>query len=284
MGEYFFLNGKIIQSAEAYLHITDLALLRGFGVFDFCRTQKGFPLLLDRYLNRFYDSARFIDLQVPHSKEQVTEVIYSLLQKNGFPESGIRMILTGGYTQNGYTPGDPNFFILIERINFPEKSLYEHGIKLLFHEHRRELSHIKSINYLTPISLRNMIKKAGAYDVLYHFDGKVLEVSRSNLFIVRDNVVITPANNILPGITRSTVIHLAREYFKVEERDISTEELFRADEVFMTGTTKRVLPVQSIDYHRFGDGKPGPVTAKLKALYRDFENSAAAISNSGSLL
>lgn len=281
MGEYFFLNGKIISTADAYLHITDLALLRGFGVFDFCRTQNGSPLLLDRYLNRFYNSARFLDLQVPYTMERITEAIYSLLQKNGFEESGIRMILTGGYTKNGYTPGDPNFFILIEKINFPEESLYENGIKLLFYEHQRELSHIKSINYLTPISIRNILKKAGAYDVLYHFNGKVLEVSRSNLFIVRDNVVITPAHNILPGITRASVIKLAHEYFKVEERDIPTDELFKADEVFMTGTTKRVLPVQSIDYHRFGNGMPGPVTRKLKALYKDFENSPAALSNSG---
>jgi len=281
MGEYFFLNGKIIKAKDAFLHITDLALLRGFGIFDFCRTQNGRPLLLDRYLTRFFNSAKYVDLGIPFSKEYIKDTIYSLLQNNSFEESGIRMVMTGGYTENGYTPGEPNFFILIEKINFPGKPLYDNGIKLFFLEHQRELSHIKSINYLTAISIRNAISKAEAYDVLYHYNGNVLEVSRSNIFIVRDRNIITPIKNILPGITRSTVINLARDLFTVEEREIPVQELFQADEVFMTGTTKRVLPVIKIDDHQIGTGRPGPVTKKLIALYRDFENSSTVVPSTG---
>ncbi len=175
------------------------------------------------------------------------------------------MVLTGGYTENGYTPGDPNFFILIEKINFPDTSFYMEGIDLIFHEHQRELSHIKSINYLTPISIRKKIKKANAYDVLYHSNGKVLEVSRSNIFIVKDNIIITPRENVLQGITRATVLRLAAEDFKIEERDISIKELYLADEVFITLTTKRVLPVRKIDDHVFINGKPGGLHRHLKA-------------------
>jgi D-alanine transaminase/branched-chain amino acid aminotransferase len=191
------------------------------------------------------------------------------------------MVLTGGYTENGYTPGDPNFFILIEHINFPGQDLYEDGIKLHFLEHQRELSHIKSINYLTPISIRKTLAEEGAYDVLYHSRGNVLEVSRSNIFIVRDGTIITPVKNILPGITRSTVIGLARDSFPVEEREIPVQELYMADEVFMTGTTKRVLPVRQIADHIIHHGKPGPVTQKLKSLYKDFENSAHTFPDPG---
>lgn len=281
MGEYFLLNGKIVKRGDAFLGITDLALLRGFGIFDFCRTQNGKPFLLDKYLSRFFNSAKHIDLEIPYSKEFITESIYQLLEKNGFIESGIRMVLTGGYTENGYAPGDPNFFILIEKINFPDPLYYIEGINLILHEHQRELSHIKSINYLTPISIRKRIEKANAYDVLYHSKGKILEVSRSNIFIVKNNTIITPRENVLKGITRSTVISLAKGSFVVEERDISIKELYQADEVFMTGTTKRVLPVRKIDDHIFINSKPGKVTSTLKSLYRDFENSISAIPGSG---
>ena len=281
MGEYFFLNGKIVKREDAFLCITDLALLRGFGIFDFCRTQNGHPFLLEKYLNRFFNSAECIDLKIPYSKEIIRESIDQLLEKNGIVESGIRMVLTGGYTENGYTPGDPNFFILIEKINFPDPSYYDEGIKLILHEHQRELSHIKSINYLTPISIRKKIENANAYDVLYHSKGRVLEVSRSNIFIVKNNTIITPRDNVLRGITRATVINLAKGNFKVEERDVYIEELFQADEVFMTGTTKRVLPVRKIDDHTFSDGKPGKVTSTLKSLYQEFENSTSAIPGPG---
>lgn len=281
MGEYFLLNGKIVKNSDAFLGITDLALLRGFGIFDFCRTQNGKPLLLEKYLDRLFNSAQCIDLKIPYSKEFVKESIDQLLEKNGIIESGIRMVLTGGYTENGYTPGDPNFFILIEKINFPDPSYYDKGIKLILHEHQRELSHIKSINYLTPISIRKKIEQANAFDVLYHSKGRILEVSRSNIFIVKNNKLITPRENILRGITRATVIRLAKGNFKVEERDIHIEELFQADEVFMTGTTKRILPVRKIDDHIFIKEGLGKVTGSLKSLYQEFENSTSAITGPG---
>jgi len=281
MGDYFFLNGKIVKASDAFLHITDLALLRGFGIFDFCRTQHGIPFLIDKYISRFFNSAGFVGLEIPFSKADIKTAIFELLEKNGIVESGIRMVLTGGYTKNGYTPGSPNFFILIEKINFPDPSLYQHGIKLLLHEHQRELSHIKSINYLTPISIREILQAANAYDVLYHSKGNILEVSRSNIFIVKNEVVVTPIENVLPGITRATVLQLANDYFKTEERKISVEELYAADEVFMTGTTKKVLPVSRINDHEFNNGKPGKVTEKLKTLYKEFENSITALPNSG---
>ena len=281
MGDYFLLNGKIVKSEDAFLGVTDLALLRGFGIFDFCRTQNGKPFLLDKYLNRFFNSSKCIDLEIPYSKDFIKESVYELLEKNGFIESGIRMVLTGGYTENGYSPGDPNFFILIEKINFPDPKYYEKGIKLILHEHQRELSHIKSINYLTPISIRKRTEKAKAYDVLYYSKDKILEVSRSNIFIVKNNTIITPRDNVLKGITRATVINLAKGIFEVEERDIFIEELYKADEVFMTGTTKRVLPVKKIDDHIFINNKPGKVTSTLISLYQDFENSISAIPASG---
>lgn len=279
MGTYFFLNGEILRAEKAQLRITDLALLRGFGIFDFCRTHNGIPLLIENYLERFYNSARFVDLEIPYTKEKIRDTISELLKRNGIKESGIRMVLTGGYTENGYLPGEPNFFILIEKIHYPSDTLYDHGIKLMLHEHQRELSHIKSINYLTPLSIRNKTVKNEAYDVLYYNKGQVLEVSRSNIFIVKDDILVTPDKNILRGITRATVIKLASEFYTLEERQVSLEELFLADEVFMTGTTKKVLPVRQIDQHIIGSGKPGPVTKKLQSTYREFEDQYITFSD-----
>ncbi len=272
MGEYFFLNGEILPAAKATLRITDLALLRGFGIFDFMRTHRKKPFLIERYLDRFFKSARLIDLEVPFQREYIQDLIGKLLDENQIYEAGIRMVLTGGYSENGYTPSNPNFFILIEKINFPPDEYYEHGVKLYFYHHQRELSQIKSINYISPIALRSKIQSSQAYDVLYYFNDQVLEVSRSNFFIVRDGKIITPDTNILLGITRASVIEQAKKHYKVEERVITAAELWQADEAFMTGTTKKVLPVNQVGEKIIGNGTPGPITRHLMELYKDFEN------------
>jgi D-alanine transaminase/branched-chain amino acid aminotransferase len=272
MGEYFFLNGEILPASKAALKITDLALLRGFGIFDFMRTHHKTPFLMDRYLDRFFRSARLLDLEVPFTREYIQKIINQLLDKNQIFEAGIRMVLTGGYTENGYTPSSPNFFILIEKINFPPAEYYQNGIKLYFYHHQRELSQIKSINYISPIAIRNKIQAANAFDVLYYFNDQVLEVSRSNFFIVRDGKIVTPDTDILLGITRASVIELAKKYYKVEERTITAAELWRADEAFMTGTTKKVLPVVQVGDKVIGNGSPGNITRHLMELYREFEN------------
>jgi branched-chain amino acid aminotransferase len=273
MGEYFFLNGEILPAANAALRITDLALLRGFGIFDFMRTHHKKPFLMERYLDRFFKSARLIDLEVPFQREFIREVISNLLEKNQIYEAGIRMVLTGGYSENGYTPSNPNFFILIEKINFPPAENYERGIKLYLYHHQRELSQIKSINYISPIAIRGKIKAANAFDVLYYFNEQVLEVSRSNFFIVRDGKIITPDSDILLGITRASVIELAKKNYKVEERVITAAELWQAEEAFITGTTKKVLPVNQVGEKIIGNGNPGPITRHLMELYKDFENN-----------
>ena len=280
MGEYFFLNGKILPASEAVLKITDLALLRGFGIFDFMRTHRNVPFLMDRYLTRFFNSARLMELEIPYGREKIASIILDLLERNNIFEAGIRIVLTGGYTSNGYTPAEPNFFILIEKINFPPADYYKNGVKLFYYQHQRELSQIKSINYLSPIVLRNRISDAGAYDVLYHFNNHILEVSRSNFFIIRDQKIITPGDHVLRGITRESVIEMARGHFEVEERPVHVDELWGADEAFMTGTTKKVLPVVQVGDHKIGRGSPGLITRKLMDMFREFEDSVVQSSKS----
>lgn len=271
--QLYFVNGKILSAPEAKININDLALLRGYGIFDFFRTSGGKPYLMEHYLERFMQSARLMDLELPYSKSQIEEIVRDLISKNHLPESGIRMILTGGYTADGYTQGKPNYLILIEKISFPDPEYYQNGIRLISYDHLREWGDIKSINYLTPIKIRKEITAKRGYDVLYHHNGLFLEVSRSNFFIIRDGVLITPLKNVLHGITRKTVIEFARQVMQVEERDIPVEELWQADEAFITGTTKRVLPVRTVDDREFGGIVPGPVTKKLMKMYDEFERA-----------
>jgi branched-chain amino acid aminotransferase len=276
MEPQYFVNGEILPASLAKLIVTDLALLRGFGIFDFFRTSNGKPFLMEHYLNRFFASARLMDLQIPFQKSKIEEVVIDLIKRNAFKDAGIRMVLTGGYTLDGYTPTDPNYFILIEKIHYPDPDFYKKGIKLITYEHQREWSEIKSINYLTPIKIRKQIIDKDGYDVLYHHNGNILEVSRSNFFIIRDGVLITPGKNVLHGVTRKTVIEISKQIMKVEERDIPVRELSLADEVFLTGTTKRILPITLIDNKIIANGKPGPISEKLMKLFQEFENSCVS--------
>jgi branched-chain amino acid aminotransferase len=273
MNQQYFVNGQILPASEAKLMITDLALLRGFGIFDFFRTSNGKPFLMSHYLDRFFASARLMDLQIPYSRSRIEETVLDLIKRNGLKDAGIRMVLTGGYASDGYTPNLPNFFILIEEIHYPDPTYYENGIKLITFEHQREWSEIKSINYLTPIKIRKQIIQKNGYDVLYYHNSNFLEVSRSNFFIIRDGVLITPGKNVLHGVTRKTVIELSKQIMKVEERDIPLIELASAEEVFLTGTTKRILPITMVDNQAIADGKPGSMTKKLINQFYEYENS-----------
>jgi D-alanine transaminase/branched-chain amino acid aminotransferase len=272
----YYVNGEILPASNATLKINDLTLLRGYGIFDFFRTSGGKPFLMDNYLDRFSNSAALMDLKLPVGRDKIKEIVLELLDRNRFEESGIRMVLTGGYSEDGFTPGDPNFFILVEPIHFPDEKYYLHGIKLITYEHLREWSGVKSINYLTPIKIRKDIEQNKGYDVLYYFNGNILEVSRSNFFIIRDKTLVTPEKNVLHGITRKTVLNLARDILTVEERDLSLKELTTASEAFITGTTKRVMPVTNIDDRIIGIGEPGPETKKLMEIFREFEKSYQA--------
>ncbi len=273
MEPFYFVNSEILPASKATLKINDLTLLRGYGIFDFFRTASGKPFLMEEYLNRFSNSARLMDLKLPLEKEQIGKIVVDLLKKNKFKESGIRMVLTGGYSEDGFTPGKPNFLILIEPINFPDEKYYQNGIKLITYEHLREWSDVKSINYLTPIKIRKDIEQNKGYDVLYYFKENILEVSRSNFFIIRDKKLITPGQHVLHGITRKTVMKLAAEILTVEERELPVSELSYASEAFITGTTKRVMPVTLIDDRIIGNGKPGPETKKLMELFSEFERN-----------
>jgi D-alanine transaminase/branched-chain amino acid aminotransferase len=261
---FAFINDYFIEEQKAVLGISDLTIQRGYGIFDFFRTSNHVPLFPDDYLDRFYRSAGSLRLTPLHTREELKHIITEMIRRNDVAESGLKMILTGGYSPDSFEPAPSNFIIVQQPVQLPSAEKFEQGLKIILHEYLRDLPHTKSINYLMGIYLREKVQQQKADDVLYYKDGNVLEFPRSNFFIVtKNNTVVTPAENMLHGITRMKVLELARQNFEVEERAVSIEELKNAAEVFLTSTTKRILPVVSIGDKIIADGKPGKITTSL---------------------
>ncbi|WP_018616188.1 aminotransferase class IV [Segetibacter koreensis] len=272
-----FVNNQFIEESKATLGISDLSIQRGYGVFDFFRTSNFTPLFLDDYLDRFFTSAATLRLQPMHSKKELKKIIGEMIRQNNIADASFRLILTGGYSDDSYQPASPNFIIIQQAVQLPGNEKFIKGIKIILHEYMRDLPTAKSINYLMGVYLQEKVKQKEADDVLYHKDGCVLEFPRSNVFVVtKDGKVVTPAENVLKGITRKKVLELARQKYTVEERAVTIDELKNAAEVFLTSTTKRIIPVLSIDNTEIGDGKPGEITAFLLEAFLKMEANLIA--------
>lgn len=257
------LNGSLVPARDARLGVNDLGLLRGYAVFDFFRVVDFVPLFLNDYLARFKRSGQQLHLALPFSLDDVERHIHALIEANGLAEAGIKLLLTGGYTPDGFTPAEPNLLMIERPVTLPDASLYRAGAKLISHCYRRDIPEAKTTNYAVAISLLPRQREQGAVDVLYHDDGEVLETARSNLFIVKDGVVKTPGQNVLQGITRKRVLALARRDYKVLETRVSLHDLEDADEVFISSTIKGVMPIVAVEDKAVGQGRPGEVTQRL---------------------
>jgi D-alanine transaminase/branched-chain amino acid aminotransferase len=280
-------RGKILRKNDIKVGIGDLVMLRGYGVFDYMRTYYGVPFRVNDYLSRFEQSAKGMKLKLPLKRKQIISVINSLLKKNkartnpksrkltapfrvGGKDFGIRLLLTGGYSLDSYLPSvKPNLFILIEDLPQYPAWYSTKGIKLMLCEHKREMSRIKTINYLTAIHLADERRKHKAQDTLYCHEGKILETTRNNFFLFQGNTLVTSGDDVLQGITRKVVLELARGKFKVEVRDVLKEEINRCTECFVTGTTRGVTPVVQIDKTKIGNGKAGKNTKELIKMFEE---------------
>lgn len=265
MAHYCSLNGKILAQEKASLGVMDLAVLRGYGIFDYFLFKYGRPMLEELYLDRFFHSARKMGLTPPLNRQELSQQMKELIAANGEDKGAIRLVLTGGYAPDGYTPGEPNLIILQHGYpNYPE-SYFTEGVGLISHPFQREWPEVKTINYLTGIKLLPEIRKAGALEVLYHYNGELREAVRSNVFLVTEKEeLVTPDRDILFGITRDSIFKAAEGLLPVAARKVSMEEVYSAREVFLTGSNKSAMPVVRIDGRPVGDGKVGYWSKKLK--------------------
>lgn len=270
MIKYYNINGQQTPVENAYLHVSDLSILRGYGIFDYFLARKGHPLFLDDYLNRFYRSAQELYLEIPFDKATLRQHIYALLAANEVQEAGIRLVLTGGYSPDGYTPVSPNLLIMMYDLPASAWEFSAQGIKIITHPFQRELPEVKTINYSTGIRMLKTIKERGASDLIYVDKGEwIRESARSNFFLVlKDDRIVTADEKILWGITRRQVIDAAREAgYTVEERPIHVSELAEAREAFFTSTIKGVMAIGQVDELVLGDGNIGKVTKVLQDLF-----------------
>jgi branched-chain amino acid aminotransferase len=250
--EYAYLNGTILPIEQAVLHVTDLGLLRGYGIFDFFRAINGKPIYLEDHLDRFEQSLAAMHLEMPYPRAALRASILQLIELNAHPLLGIKLVCTGGYSHDGYTPTTPNLYMLAKPFTIQPPTV---GVQLMLVEHLRDFYEAKTTNYVKPIHVLKATKEGGFDDVLYHHEGKILESSRSNLFIIQGDTLVTPKEKVLYGITRAHTIRLAASFLTVEERDITIAEMMMADEVFITASTRRVAPVTRINDKTFEIGE-----------------------------
>ncbi|MCS7194435.1 MAG: aminotransferase class IV [Meiothermus sp.] len=265
---YTYINGHILEHAQATLHISDLGLRRGYAVFEFFRVLKGVPVFLEDHLERFAHSAALLELEPPHGPEELARVVLELIDHNGMTEGGIQMLLTGGYSEDAFTPGQPNLIVTPIPVNPPPRQLYEKGGKIILHMNRRELPEAKTTDYLVAVRLAKRARAQGATEVVYHDGQWVSEGGRSSLLLVKNGVLVTAKEGVLPGITRKHLLQVARPLLPIEERPIALEELMHADEVLLTGATRQVMPITQIEDQPVGDGQVGPWAKALMGAFQ----------------
>lgn len=268
---YCFKNGEIIPYEDAVVHVSDLGLLRSYAAFDYLRTYNSRPFRVADYLARFRNSARELMLEPGYTDAEIEKTIVDLLARSPLPdgEAGVRLVITGGNSPDSITPVEPNFFILIEPVPQYPREYYSEGVKLISSDYLRDVPGIKSTGYLNAIKLMPFVKGHGALDMLYCHAGQILELTRNNFFLFKGDLLVTPRDNVLPGITRKLLLELAQGVFPVEERVVHVTELREATEAFLSGTVKGVMPVVQIDDVAVGDGTVGDNTRRMMELFRD---------------
>jgi len=254
--------------------VEDIGLLRGYGIYDGLAGIDGKPFRFTDHFQRFLNGAHALNLNVPITEDSCQKKIIEILEKSDLKErANIRMILTGGQTIGGieYEFEKPTFYMTAEKWEALPQELYENGAKLLTYNFLRELPEHKTINYIRAVNLQNWRKEEKAVEILYVHEGQVLECATSNICLVKDKTIITPAENVLGGITLKVVLELAEESkYKIEKRLVYEEELKTADEVFITSSFKDIVPIVKIDNFMVGDGKIGPVTSDLMRQFAEY--------------
>ena len=263
-----FSKGNYCDASQITVLADSIGLNRGYAAFDFMKVMNRKPFYTERHLDRFFRTMSILRIEIPYSRSELHAIIETIAEKNTASGYGLKFFAVP--PEMGDTDIFPSdlYIVPVDLPVYPSE-MFEKGSALISKEYARFLPEAKSTNYLPTIFWENELKKYGALEILYCFNKQVLETSKSNIFIVRNNHVFTSAGNVLKGVTRSIVIDILREkQISFTEKEISTEELFSADEVFLTSTTKGVAPIVKIDGQQIGDGNVGPVSKVLIEAYQ----------------
>ena len=275
-----YINGTLYDKADAKISVYDHGLLYGDGVFEGIRSYGGKAFRLEEHLDRLWESARAIWLEIPISRGEMTAAIAQSLEANDIVDGYIRLIVTRGAGTLGLDPNktaDPQVIVIADTIALYPQEYYENGLDIVTaatqRNHPAALDpRIKSLNYLNNILAKMEGLRAGCVEALMlNHNGEVAECTGDNIFLVRGGALATPPTTagILAGITRGVVIELAQGAgLEVHEDPLTQRDVYEADECFLTGSAAEVVPVVRIDDRVIGDGKPGPVTRDLMRRFR----------------
>ncbi|MFH1266015.1 MAG: branched-chain-amino-acid transaminase [Planctomycetota bacterium] len=280
-----YINGKLVDKEDASISVYDHGLLYGDGVFEGIRSYAGNVFRLQEHVDRLWNSAKAIRLEIPITKAQMGKAIEETLAVNDVEEGYVRVIVTRGCGDLGLDPDlckRPQVIIIADRIVLFPQELYEKGLEIVtastMRNHPAAVSpRVKSLNYLNNILAKIEGKQAGCVEALMlNHKGEVAECTTDNLFLVRGGNLLTPPTDagILEGVTRAVVIELAEEAgIEVSEVSLTRHDVYIADECFLTGTAAEVISVVKVDGRAIGDGAPGPITRDLSQRFRRLTRS-----------
>lgn len=263
---WWYRDGEWVHPNEATISLHDIAVLRGYSVFEALRTYDRRPFHLKEHLERLYRSAEVIDLEIPYTREEIAGVVREIIARNSYRHASVRLLVTGGESEDGVIAvGRPKLIVMISPLGERDMQRFARGYFLITTRLQRESPEAKTSNYTAAVRALKQAARRGADDALFVSEqGHVQEATRSNFFIFRGDTLVTPREGILLGITRNVVLELARRRFPIEERPILLEELALADEAFVTSSSKEIVPVVRIDEQVIGSGTPGPRTTELE--------------------
>lgn len=265
-----YFNGKFVPKHQIQFSIDDVGILRGYAVFEFFKVIGVIPLFLEDHLDRLENSADKLNLELPNSRDEIKSVVNQLIVKNQFVYGSCKIIVTGGESPDGFSPGKSQIVMLSNEFQDPSLDLYEKGVSLMLHQYHRDFPEVKSTYYAQALSLQKQWLAEGHIDTLYHDGTYISEVSRSNVFFFDGDKLRTNQVGVLSGVTRKNVLKCAEGLFDVEICPISLKELLKAEEIFMTSTSKRVMPVVKLGDQLIGTGKVGEKTKKLMLAFDQY--------------
>jgi len=278
MSEIVYLNGKFMPIEEAHVPVLDRGFIFGDGVYEVIPVYSKHPFRLAEHLRRLQYSLDKVRIDNPLSEAEWTRLVAEIVERNAGDDQSVYLQVTRGVARrdHAFPKGvKPTVFMMSNPLVTPAAALVESGVACISAQDYRWLNcDIKSVSLLGNCLLRQLSADVGATETILFREGQLTEASASNVFIVRDGVLLTPPkdNLVLPGITYDVVLEIARaREFQVEVRAVSETEVRSADEIWVTSSTKEVLAVTTLDGKPVGDGKPGPLFRRMHALYQQFK-------------
>jgi len=285
-----YLDGQFYDKENAKISVFDHGLLYGDGVFEGIRFYHGRVFRLEEHIARLFDSAKAICLKIPQDKAAVTEAVLETIRQNELQDGYVRLVVTRGPGDLGLNPAlcpKATVFIIASKITLYPDEMYRNGLTVATCATRR-IPHgalspmVKSLNYLNNVLAKIEAQQSGAGEgLMLNEQGYVAECTGDNVFIVKNGAIFTPpiSSGALAGITREVVFDIAAELgIPISEPEMTRYDIYTADECFLTGTAAEIIPAVRLDSREIGDGKPGPVTGRLIARFRQLtETTGTAI-------